>query len=86
MATLQLPPNAILPKTGFVRLAQIIGNPHATPPVPPIIPVGATSWWNGVKSGKYPKSYKLGERTTVWKVEDIRKLINDMGLDVEGAE
>lgn len=68
-----------LPSTGFLRLPQIIGNKNATPPVPAIIPVSKTSWWNGVRSGKYPKSYKLGDRTTVWKVEDIRALINSMG-------
>jgi prophage regulatory protein len=68
-----------LPLTGFVRLPTIIGDKNATPPLPAIIPVSKTSWWNGVKSGKYPKSYKLGDRTTVWKVEDIRALINSMG-------
>ncbi|MGZ5051226.1 MAG: helix-turn-helix transcriptional regulator [Methylobacter sp.] len=68
-----------LPSTGFLRLPQIIGDKKATPPVPAIIPVSKTSWWNGVRSGKYPKSYKLGNRTTVWKVEDIRALIDSMG-------
>lgn len=28
-----------LPKTGFLRLHQIIGNPKAKPPIPAIIPV-----------------------------------------------
>ena len=28
----------------------------------------------GVKDGRFPPSYKLGPRTTVWKVEDIRAL------------
>ena len=64
-----------LPETGFLRLPQIIGNPKATPPIPPIIPVSRSSWWNGVKSGKYPKPVKLGEKTTAWRVEDIRALI-----------
>ncbi|MGZ5054834.1 MAG: helix-turn-helix transcriptional regulator [Methylobacter sp.] len=68
-----------LPPTGFLRLPQIIGNKNATPPLPAIIPVSKTSWWNGVRSGKYPKSYKLGDKTTVWRVEDIRALISSMG-------
>ncbi len=67
--------NYQLPETGFLRLPQIIGNPKATPPIPPIIPVSRSSWWNGVKSGKYPKPVKLGEKTTAWRVEDIRALI-----------
>ena len=65
-----------LPETGYLRLPQILGDPKAKPPTPPIIPVCRTSWLNGVKSGKYPKPVKLGERTTAWKVEDIRALID----------
>ena len=64
-----------LPETGFLRLPQIIGDPRSTPPTPPIIPVKKTSWWAGVKSGRYPKPVKLGRRTTAWRVEDIRALI-----------
>jgi len=64
-----------LPETGFLRLPQIIGDPRSTPPTPPIIPVKKTSWWAGVKSGRYPKPVKLGPRTTAWRVEDIRALI-----------
>lgn len=64
-----------LPTTGFVRLSQIIGNPKAEPPIPAIIPVKKTTWWNGVASGLYPKPVKLGPRVTAWRVEDIRELI-----------
>ena len=68
-----------LPEVGYLRLPQIIGNPKAKPPTPPLIPIGRTSWLNGVKSGKYPKPVKLGERSTAWKVEDIRALIEQLG-------
>jgi prophage regulatory protein len=45
--------------------------------IPAIVPVGKSHWWAGVASGKYPKPYRgLGLRTTVWRVEDIRGLIN----------
>ncbi|GBE09444.1 prophage CP4-57 regulatory protein [bacterium BMS3Abin11] len=64
-----------LPETGFLRLNQIIGNPKAG--IPPIIPVSNSTWWAGVKSGKFPQSIKLGERTTAWRVEDIRKLVEE---------
>ena len=64
-----------LPETGFLRLPQIIGNPKATPPIPPILPISKSSFWAGIKDGKYPKPIKLGARTTVWRVEDIRALI-----------
>ena len=64
-----------LPETGFMRLRQIIGDPKADPPVPPLIPVGKSTWWAGVRNGRYPQPIKLGPRTTAWTVEDIRALI-----------
>jgi predicted DNA-binding transcriptional regulator AlpA len=64
-----------IPETGFLRLRQIIGNPKANPPVPPIIPVSRTSWMDGVKSGKYPKPVRLGPRTVAWTVESITGLM-----------
>lgn len=57
-----------LPETGFLRLAQILQ----------IIPVGKSTWWAGVKSGRFPKPVKLGVRTTAWRVEDIQSLIQNM--------
>ena len=64
-----------LPETGFVRLPNIIGNAKADPPIPPIYPVSRSSWWAGVKSGRYPQPVKLGPRITAWRIEDIRALI-----------
>jgi predicted DNA-binding transcriptional regulator AlpA len=64
-----------LPETGYLRLPQIIGNPKADPPIPAVIPVSKSSWWAGVKSGRYPQAIKLGPRTTAWPVESIRALI-----------
>ena len=64
-----------LPQTGYLRLPQIIGNARAEPPIPAVIPVGKSTWWQGVKDGRFPKPVKLGPRTTAWRVEDIRALI-----------
>lgn len=65
-----------LPETGFLRLSQIIGNPKAQPPIPAVIPVSKSTWWEGVKSGRYPQPVRtLGRRITAWRVEDIRALI-----------
>jgi predicted DNA-binding transcriptional regulator AlpA len=64
-----------LPQTGYLRLPQIIGNAKAEPPIPAVIPVGKSTWWQGVKDGRFPKPVKLGPRTTAWRVEDIRALI-----------
>lgn len=68
-----------LPQTGLVRLPQILGDPKAKPPIPAVIPVSKSSWWAGVRSGKYPPSVKLGPRTTAWRVEDILKLVESVG-------
>ena len=64
-----------LPETGFLRLPQIIGNPKAIPPIPPIIPIKKSAWWAGCKAGRYPAPVKLSPRVTAWRVEDIRALI-----------
>jgi prophage regulatory protein len=53
---------------GFVRLTSILA------PTGPL-PISRSSWWAGVASGRYPKPVKLGPRITVWRVADIRKLI-----------
>ena len=58
-----------LPKTGFLRLPSIIG------PGGPI-PVSKSTWWAGIKAGRFPKPVKLGLRITAWRVEDIRALID----------
>jgi prophage regulatory protein len=59
----------------FLRLRQIIGDPTATPPIEPLIPISRSSWWEGVKNGRFPKAMKLGPRTTVWHSDAIRALI-----------
>ena len=70
----------VLPENGFLRLSQIVGDRKAKPPVPGIIPVGASTWWAGCKTGRFPKPYKLGPRTTVWDVRDIRRLLSQTNI------
>lgn len=54
-----------LPQTGLLRIKQVLR----------FVPVSRSNWWAGVKSGKYPKPMKLSERVTVWKLSDIRDLV-----------
>ncbi len=68
-----------LPEIGFVRLRQIIGDPNADPPIPPIVPIGKSAWWKGVKDGRFPQPVKLGPRTTCWRVADILALLAQDG-------
>ncbi len=70
-----------LPKTGFSRLPQIIGNSKVEPPIPAIIPVSKSTWWKGVASGRFPQSVKISPRCTAWRNEDIQTLIDEMGAE-----
>jgi predicted DNA-binding transcriptional regulator AlpA len=67
--------NNPLPQAGYVRLAQILGKPTAVPPIPAVIPVSKSTWWAGVRTGRFPKPVKLGPRITAWRVQDILALI-----------
>lgn len=53
---------------GFMRLPEVLK----------LIPVGKSSWWDGVKIGLYPEPIKIGKRVTAWRVEDIQALIQDL--------
>ena len=59
----------------LLRLKQIIGDPRSNPPIEPIIPISKSAWWEGVKSGRYPKAIKLAANTTVWREDDVRDLV-----------
>jgi len=52
----------------FLRLPQILS----------VIPLGKTSWWAGVRSGRFPKPIKLSARCTAWRAEEIRELIKHL--------
>lgn len=69
--------NQPFPQTGFVRLSQILA-PNGP------IPVSASTWWQGVKDGRFPKSIKLGPRTTCWKAADIHNLLEN-GLEAKNG-
>ncbi len=59
-----------LPQEGFVRLPQVL---H-------VLGIGKTSFWEGIKTGRFPAPVKLGPRTAVWRVEDIRNLISRISV------
>lgn len=65
-----------LPSTGYLRLPQIIGDPKKG--IPAIIPVSKTSWYQGIKAGRYPAAVKLSPRCSAWRVEDIKRLIDEV--------
>ena len=48
-----------IPKVGFLRLPQVLQ----------LVPLSKSAWWEGCKTGRFPKPVKLGPRTTVWRAE-----------------
>ena len=68
---------------GLRRLQSIIG------PSGPI-PVSRSTWWAGVKSGRFPSPVKLGPRITAWRNEDIVRLVesgvNSLSDGFNGAD
>ena len=69
-----------IPKVGFLRLRQIIGDKKKGEQG--IIPISASAWWKGVKENRYPQPVKtLGKHITAWRAEDIRALIESAGKE-----
>ncbi len=60
-----------LPETGFLRLPEVLK----------LYPVSRSTWWAGIRSGRYPKPVNLGRRMTAWRAEDIRDLIQNAGRE-----
>jgi predicted DNA-binding transcriptional regulator AlpA len=58
-----------LSKTGFLRLPRVLE----------LVPVSRSTWWDGCKTGRFPKPVKLGPRTTAWRAEDIAALVERLG-------
>lgn len=62
-----------LSQTAFLRLPEVLK----------IIPVSKSTWWAGVKTGKYPRPVKLSERCTAWRSADILRLIEEINANDE---
>lgn len=58
------------PASGLLRLRDILapGGP---------VPVGRSTWYAGVKSGRFPKPVRLGPGIVAWRVADISNLVNN---------
>ena len=50
---------------GFLRISKVLE----------VFPVSKSTWWAGIKKGKFPKGVKLTENTTAWRVSDIQELL-----------
>jgi prophage regulatory protein len=68
--------NSINP-LALLRASQILGSQKKG--IPALIPISRSSWYAGVREGKYPKPQKLGPRTSVWKAGEILALLEEIG-------
>jgi prophage regulatory protein len=59
-------------KNLLLRLPQIIGSKKRG--IPPMIPVSRSTWFDGVKAGRFPQPIKLSERVTAWRADEIYAL------------
>jgi predicted DNA-binding transcriptional regulator AlpA len=44
------------------------------------IPISKSSWFAGIKAGIYPSGKRLGPRATVWRSDDIDRVIERLGV------
>lgn len=68
--------NGVIPANAFIRINVIVGdkNRHG------LIPMSVTSWYSGIKEGRYPAPIHLGGKTrgSYWRYSDILKLIDEL--------
>jgi prophage regulatory protein len=55
-----------IPMTGLLRLPQVLR----------LVPVSASTWWSGCKTGRFPKPLHLSRRVTAWRGADVQRVID----------
>lgn len=78
-------PAGELPKAGLARLEQIIGDPTTNPPTVALVPVSKSTFWAGVRSGRFPPAVKVTPGVSAWRWEDIRRLLESLRPEEEWA-
>lgn len=41
-----------------------------------IVPISKSTWFAGIQSGRFPEGHRLGKRVTVWRSDDIDRLVD----------
>jgi prophage regulatory protein len=64
----------------LLRLTEIIGRKASPnhPALPALIPVSRTTWWEGVRTGRYPKPVLISKGCVAWRAEDVVRTIHEM--------
>lgn len=58
------------PANRLIRLDEVLAH----------LPISRSTFWEGVRAGRYPRPVKLGERITCWRLPDILRLA-EHGVD-----
>jgi prophage regulatory protein len=45
-----------------------------------IVPVSRSTWFAGIRSGRFPRPISLGPRISAWRFRDIQKILQN-GVD-----
>ncbi len=62
-----------MPEFGFLRLPDVLK----------IIPVSPSTWYNGIRAGRFPKGIKITGNIVGWKVSDIKNLVQKIEEEAE---
>lgn len=57
-----------LPDDALLRLPDVLA----------VVGVGRSTWFAGVKEGRYPAPVRISTRLTAWRVRDIRALLRSL--------
>ena len=68
--------NPKIATNGFVRLNHLLK----------IFPISRSTWWAGVKTGRFPKPVKISSNITAWRIEDINSLLAELEQKRQGNE
>jgi predicted DNA-binding transcriptional regulator AlpA len=62
----------------LIRLSEIVGDPARG--VKPLLPIGKSTWWDGVRAGHFPQPIKLpGCKATFWRKHEVLALLAGAG-------
>jgi predicted DNA-binding transcriptional regulator AlpA len=59
---------------GYLRQWQIIGDKQ-NKTFQPLLSISSSTLWRWVNAGKFPKPYKLSERVTAWRTDEVNQWI-----------
>ena len=54
---------------GFIREQKLLD----------LLPIGRSTLWEGVRTGRYPAPVKIASRAVAWRVSDIRRMLEGLG-------